>query len=83
MTDEMFDEYLIRSTDALSFQIVKRRMNQLVCDVALNMQALCFIKQEVEERNGESTFHAAAENAQKKKRKAQKLRNQNVVVTVS
>lgn len=58
-------------------------MHKIVYDVALNMQALTFIKKEVEERNGESAFHTATESVQKKKRKAQRIRDQKTVITVT
>lgn len=64
-------------------KVLKGQMEKIVNDVALNLQALTFIKREVEERSGESAFHSAAENVQKKKKKAQRIRDQKTVICVS
>ncbi|XP_018493738.1 WD repeat-containing protein 3 [Galendromus occidentalis] len=64
-------------------KVLKDQMEKIVSDVALNVQALTFIKHEVEERNAESAFHSALDNLQRRKKKAQKIRDQKTVITVS
>lgn len=57
-------------------------MTELVDLVSFNLQALSFVQREAEENSEEKFFADATAQLKKKKKRANKVRDQAVVVTV-
>lgn len=57
-------------------------MTQLVDLVSFNLQALSFVQREAEEHSEESFFADATARLKKKKKRADKVRDQTVIVSI-
>ncbi|OQR79441.1 WD repeat-containing protein 3-like [Tropilaelaps mercedesae] len=62
--------------------VVCSRMTELVDLVSFNLQALSFVQREAEEHSEESFFADATARLKKKKKRANRVRDQTVVVSV-
>ncbi|XP_022656583.1 WD repeat-containing protein 3-like isoform X2 [Varroa destructor] len=63
-------------------RVVRSQMTQLVDLVSFNLQALSFVQREAEEHSEESFFADATARLKKKKKRADKVRDQTVIVSI-